>query len=438
MPRVQINDAQRIFKLEIMHQLNKPVVVKAWSDYAINQLSVDGTYMIADSSVMVDKRCVTSFLSNCDYKSQLKNQLMDFVCLGFSFAPDFIVNSNNVQLLCGIGDQYIFDSKNVTKVQFKENIYKGVKIEFEASWDYLHQGFDVVHGYINTYDVEKLKKKIPTNGDYKKIRVLNSNLREIASHLVCDADDVFKMYTCDVTVDYQYFCSVLRSESLIIEAEQDIANKQLIKNIEYKFKIPHKPGLKNWIADTQYYKFDIVWHDSAAYRARKDNKASEFDESAWEKINKKQYLSFNHEPSFFATKHGSSCFAKIHQAIPFLIEKNIGDSVTLVIVDAQSPKLNGWFEFNGKKFRVVKYTQHCGTFDFVEIFGQEILQTDLNHHITADRINWENDDVMPVTTYDLVSAPKNSVDGKFEGVVINVPDDFVVASNSKLKIKVGE
>lgn len=427
---MKIENAEKIFKFEFVHQLNKPMSIKVWADTPIDNLLINDKKMSAKKHEAIDKRIATYLSSNCDYKSQLKGELIDFVCLGFSFVPNYIVHDDHVELLRDIGAQYQIAQSNITKIQYKENMYKELRIEFEPQWEYLYAGFNQERHTIKTYNQKKLEKILPVeNADYKKIRILRRKIEPAAtSQYSVFNNRLYKTIDCNIEIDYQYFCNVLRSESICINVASD-ATKKLSKPIEYKFKIPHKPGLQQWQANVKYLKFDIVWHNNASYKARRDNCAEEFDDTSWEKINKKQYLSFNYDPSFFNTEHGARCFEKMKIAMPFIIDENLGDCITVTIVNAQGPQLNDWFEFRGKKFRVVKYSVHKGTFDFVEIVGREMLKCDVDFsRVDLKTIRWEEEDNMPASFAEFFSADEDMRYEHKEGMVIITPEDTAIAS----------
>jgi len=427
---MKIENAEKIFKFEFVHQLNKPMSIKVWADSPIDNLLINDKKMNAKKHEAVDKRVATYLSSNCNYKSQLKSELIDFVSLSFSFVPNYIVHDDHVEMVRKLGQQYQIASTNITKAQYKENLYKELHIEFEPQWEYLYVGFNQEQKTIKTYNQKKLEKILPVkNADYKKIRILKKEIRPAGTNQYSVFNNkLYKTIDCNIEIDYQYFCNVLRSESICINVVSD-DRKKLSKTIEYKFKIPHKPGLQQWQPKTQYFKFDIVWHNNASYKARRDNCTEEFDIAIWEKINKKQYLSFNYAPSFFNTEHGERCFEKMKHAMPFIVDENLGDCVTLTIVNAHAPQLNDWFVFRGKKFRIVKYSVHKGTFDFVEIVGREILNCDINFStIDLKKIRWEEEDSMPASFADFFGADEDMRSEHKEGIVIFTPENTSIAS----------
>lgn len=76
----------RIFKLEAVHEFNKPLIVKVWSDKILENLNINGVLIERQKSEIIDdKRCITYFCSNKNYKAQLKNALIDFIAIGCKF-----------------------------------------------------------------------------------------------------------------------------------------------------------------------------------------------------------------------------------------------------------------------------------------------------------------------------------------------------------------
>lgn len=455
---MKIKNSEKIFKLEINHELNKPMVIKVWTDFPIDILNLEDKNINYVKRSFVDKRCVAYFSLNKDYKNQLRKELQDFINVGLNFAPDYLVHDDCVELLGKkLGNKYSFEKENITKIEYKNSNYKKLNLSFNAVWQHHNSNFYNGNYKIISCNFEKLKKSMPLSSDYNRIRIISSKLYEMDDEWRIKANNLYKFSICSYKLEFLYYVPIVRNEFLMFSSAtpDSLKSNSSAKNIEYTIKIPYKPGIQNWRANKFYRKLDIVYYENETYEASEDNNSAEFNDSAWKKIKLKKHLSFDNSFSFFSTEYGANIFQKIKAAIPMQIEKNIADTITLCLVNSNTPKLNDSFSFHGKIFRIIGLSIYKGTHEFIEIIGQEVFNStiELNNDYFAkgadyfsndvdyfSQLNWIHDGQIGLPEVIIHNASMDVAKESFEGVELRIPSEAAISSRCdvNVKLKVGE
>lgn len=450
---MQIKNSEKIFKLEITHELNKPMMFKVWANSEIKKLELENQQLDYIKKSVVDKRFISHFSLNKNYKGQLRSEIKDFVQVGLNFVPDYIVHDDRVELVEKSGQEYVFDEQNITKIEYKSSNYKKLNLSFNAIWQHLYVDFYSNSGKITSYNFEQLKKNMPLCSDYKGVRILHSKLYLLDNIWKVGNNNLYKIAICNYNLQFLYYVPILRNELITFSSQiSNTSSNAATKNIEYTIKIPYRPAIKDWCANKSYRLFDIVSFNGKTYEAIKDNKQSDFHDSDWKKINLTKHLSFNNASSFFSTNYGNKIFEKIKSAIPMQIEKNVSDTIFLCLVNSEIPKLNDFFKYKNQIFRIISLSVHQGTHEFIEIVGQEILNSNIessNDYFSDDadylqniddyfsQLNWEHDGyITRPEIYIHNASTEDFSHEQFEGIEIRIPSEASISSKCDVNINI--
>lgn len=449
-----LND--NVFKYEVSCAFNSPTSLKVWSNSPVDVLEVDNKSVRAYHSFIEHDKYVALFSLNPFYKAQIlqaKKLLSDVHC---SLSPSFLVRDNSVEFVdCVCDREYFVDSDKVLKVDFKYASYKKLHLNLNAKWKHGHSVNDNISHTFSTHSVKKLDEKLPMSGDYGKLRFLKRSFSVVSSAVSSALVDckvfISSVYRALFVANFSYCVNVFRNEILSFKFSlPGVASDASEKVVNYFLNLPDLSVSDNWKANAYYLTGDVVFFQDCAYKATCDNAADEFDHASWEKIDLSRPISFYNMMSFFDSIYGGRFLKLIRNVIPIFIEEQVSDFVTLKLVNADVPKLNDFFVYADKKFRVVKFDfVKNGDVSFVTIVGQELLQFEsfLNEAASLDdfaqeyvsNFKWKQNGAIPSHDVVFFNAKDDAVDGEkcVEGFKILLPNDVEIRSNFDIELKGG-
>ncbi|MFA6090049.1 MAG: hypothetical protein WC755_09410 [Candidatus Woesearchaeota archaeon] len=470
---MKINNSEQFFKVQIKSQFNKSTEIKIWSSNVVQILNVDGIDLECFEYFIDDDKYVSSFLFNKYYKAQIKDLLNDFANLNFNFSPALLVEHDFVQVVpVNCVDEYFFDEKCLLNIKEIEREYKNLILNFQANWDYLNNVFASAQEEIATYSLQKLKNKLPLKGEHKRVSILDFNITPRTVQWIEDDNkfgNFFSIQNCELDCLIKYYYVISRKESVSFRFFNDnfnqghsdeIPNSKLdgsisssalsTKTINYQLKLPCKESPNNWFAGALYQEGDVIFYDNDAYKCLVQHLAFTFENQNWEKVNNKQYLSFNNNFSFFESEYGQKCYEKILNALPLVIEDHVSQKIHLKLLSDQIPTLNQCFVYKDKTFRIVKFEyEFCDQQNVLNIYGVRVLENfalekrrpyledyvalDYFEESTGSGFNWVESAVKP--SHELRIYNANGEKEVFEGISIRTPKNFSMESVAKIHIK---
>lgn len=332
-----------------------------------------------------------------------------------------MVDTNEVYLVDNaVRNEYVVSSEKIKKVNYKKNLYRAIDFDIKPSWDYLNEyNFYIQDQTIMTYNSDKLKD-VFENGLRQGIDFSDVNITTREKIYEIQDDQVYTKHLLDFKVQCSGLFNLLLNQLLAfrIKVEGD-DKRELKKNIEHNFKLSNRPGLKNWVPNKSYLKFDMVLYNGVSYRAKNDSNSSEFLAQDWDELGVHKYYSFANSISFFETEHGKKCWGIIKHSMPYIIDKHLGDVVSLKLVNCPCPALNDWFEYDSKTFRITKIIENKGHYDFIELFGCELMKYK-SENLPDILSDWQARG-WPEVKFNIINSLDNPSTG-VAGVEIIVPD----------------
>ena len=363
---MKIEEEKSIIHLDIVWEINKPMLVKAFALKEI-EIKIDG----------VKFNIIESHRESGGYRLlAMQNVVMKKKDTYSFFAPDYIVDANNqlIEMRSETFGCYEWNLENL--VDFKMiNKDFNLNVSFEVAWRFNDSKIVKYQNSMSTTFFEKLKDALPCSGsDYNNLRVFNVSCDNAEVEWKKESD--YKHYCVtkfDFSMLYEYYFDVYMKQALNFVFKKNDSYK--FKNLKFKLILPSNDECDVWSAGRIYFENDVVLHNDEFYKCLKDNNDEVFKIENFEKVDSIKEPSFGKIDSFFHSSYGQEQIENLKKHMQFLVEKHIAARVQLTLLNVNMPFLNQSFLYNDNLFRIVKI--HYRILDnkkYCTIFGIQILK----------------------------------------------------------------
>ena len=429
--RDMIAKLENLFDVVINHSVNKPIKVCAGSYDIFDSLKLND---IEFKKIDFKNSCngyIYEFNSNLFYKEIIRFS-EDECKFCFKLYKEYIVAQDVIKNSYNYDDELNLLSEKIISVSYNAAVYKNINFCFDAFWkfDYLScASFSLPDVLLNS--VEGVKKSLPIKGDYKNFRVLDIDVKAKDYEWTALDDDSFALQAkCDLEMKLQFSYKVNRKESLKVCIQGNTSD--VWKNLNYSLKLPCGPKIYQWHFNHIYFKSDLIVFEGKIYKCFEDHFSLDyFEKNNWKfvKSENEKNKSFCDHFSFFESEDGKKALNKINDDISLAYEKAAGDLITIDCVLDEVPKLNQFFVYMEKEFRVIQVkTILDGNIKKFTIIGREILK---KIELSIQDFKFKQDEDLLGGEIEFVSEKReNKV---FEGLLIKVPENLEI--NSYLEVQ---